>query len=337
MKKSLILFALLSTFILSAQDKETDKETDKDKSKKIKTISELTKSSIKMDGLFIIYQDTVSGELKMEIRNDQLNQDYIYFSQIADGVTEAGSFRGAYGSDVVFHIKKYFNKIEIVAPNTNFYFDPNNPLSRSQEANMSHAVISSNKILSEDKKKGSYLINVNDLFLSETLSRVKPPKRSGASPNRFSLGSFDKGKSKILEINNYPENTNLKTEYVFKNPNVLNSGSEAVTDGRYVSIQLFHSLMNMPDDGYEPRYDDPRVGYFLTYVNDMTETGTTNYRDMINRWRLEKKNPDQDLSEPVKPITWWIENSTPMEWRETIKDGVLEWNKSFEKSVLKMP
>ena len=47
----------------------------------------------------------------------------------------------------------------------------------------------------------------------------------------------------------------------------------------------------MPDDGYEVRYDDPRVGYFLTYVNDMTETGTTNYRDMINRWRLVKKNP----------------------------------------------
>ena len=124
----------------------------------------------------------------------------------------------------------------------------------------------------------------------------------------------------------------MKTEYVFKNPNVLNGGSEAVTDGRYVSIQLFHSFMSMPDEGYEPRYDDPRVGYFLNYVNDMTETGTTNYRDMINRWRLQKKNPDQEISEPVKPITWWIENSTPMEWRETIREGVLEWNKSFEKA-----
>ena len=67
----------------------------------------------------------------------------------------------------------------------------------------------------------------------------------------------------------------------------------------------------------------------------MTETGTTNYRDMINRWRLQKKNPDQEISEPVKPITWWIENSTPMEWRETIREGVLEWNKSFEKAGFK--
>ena len=59
----------------------------------------------------------------MLVTEDQLNKDFIYFSQIADGVTEAGSFRGAYGSDVIFHIQKYYNKIEFVAPNTNFYFD----------------------------------------------------------------------------------------------------------------------------------------------------------------------------------------------------------------------
>ena len=67
----------------------------------------------------------------------------------------------------------------------------------------------------------------------------------------------------------------------------------------------------------------------------MTETGTTNYKDMINRWRLVKKNPDQEISEPVEPITWWIENSTPHEWRETIKDGVLAWNEAFENAGFK--
>ena len=323
MKNLLLIIVLSISQILSAQDKE----------KKKKSIKDLTKSSQKIDGLFPIFQDSTSGELKMLVSEEQLNKDFIYFSQIADGVTEAGSFRGAYGSDVIFHIQKYYNKIEFVAPNTNFYFDSENPLSRSQEANTSHAIISSNKILAEEE--GKFLINVNALFLSETLSRVKPPKRPGSSPNRFSLGSFDKAKSKVREINNYPENTNLKTEYVYKNPNVLNGGSEAVTDARYVSIQVFHSMMSMPEEGYEIRHDDPRVGYFLTFVNDMTETGTTNYRDMVNRWRLVKKNPEQEISEPVKPITWWIENSTPHEWRETIKDGVLAWNEAFEKAGFK--
>ena len=312
-----------------------DKDEKEKKEKKEKTIEDLTESSRMIDGLFPIYQDTVTGELKMVISHDQLNKDFIYFSQIADGVTEAGSFRGAYGADVVFNIKRYFNKIEFIAPNTNFYFDKDNPLSRSKDANMSHAIISSNKILKEDKEDGRILINVNDLFLSETLRRVKPPRYPGSSSTRFTLGTFDKGKSKVKEINNYPKNTNLKTEYVYKNPGVLNSGSEAVTDGRYVSIEVFHSMMSMPDDGYEIRYDDPRVGYFLTSVNDMTETGTTNYRDMVNRWRLIKKNPELEISEPITPITWWIENSTPLEWRETIEEGVLAWNEAFEKAGFK--
>ena len=325
------IFFILISFLSFSQEKEQGKT----KEKKEKTIEDLTESSTLIDGLFPIYQDTVTGELKMIIHTHQINKDFIYFSQIADGVTEAGSFRGLYGSDVIFNIKRYFNRVEFVAPNTNFYFDPNNPLSKSKEANMSHAIISSNKILKEDNEKGRILINVNDLFLSETLRRVKPPSYPGSSSTRFKLGSFDKGKSKIKEINNYPKNTNLKTEYVFKNPGVLNSGSEAVTDGRYVSIEVFHSMMAMPDDGYEIRYDDPRVGYFLTSVNDMTETGTTNYRDMVNRWRLVKKNPDLDISEPVTPITWWIENSTPHEWRETIEEGVLAWNEAFEKAGFK--
>ena len=331
MRILLTILLLSMSLVVYAQDKD-EKEK---KEKKEKTFEDFTESSRMIDGLFPIYQDTVTGELKMVISHDQLDKDFIYFSQIADGVTEAGSFRGSYGADVVFNIKKYFNKIEFVAPNTNFYFDKDNPLSRSKDANMSHAIISSNKILKEDIEDKRILININDLFLSETLRRVKPPRYPGSSSTRFTLGSFDKGKSKVKEINNYPRNTNLKTEYVYKNPGVLNSGSEAVTDGRYVSIEVFHSMVAMPEDGYEIRYDDPRVGYFLTSVNDMTETGTTNYRDMVNRWRLIKKNPELEISEPLTPITWWIENSTPLEWRETIEEGVLEWNEAFEKAGFK--
>ena len=100
--KNLLLIILLSiTQILSAQDKKDKKE---------KSIKDLTKSSSTIDGLFTIFQDSSSGELKMLITEDQLEKDFIYFSQIADGVTEAGSFRGAYGTDVVFQIPKYYNK-----------------------------------------------------------------------------------------------------------------------------------------------------------------------------------------------------------------------------------
>jgi len=300
--------------------------------KKEKSIKDLTKSSKKIEGLFTIFQDTITGSTHLLVKKDQLNKDFIYFSQIADGVTEAGKFRGAYQGSSVFHLKKYFNRLEFVAPNTSFYFDENNAISKSSIANISDAVLAAGKILATNEKTGEYLIAADGLFLSETFTRIKGPRFPGQSPFAFSLGKFDKNKSKIKEIKNYPENTNVKTEYVYSNPSVLNGGSNAVTDGRNVSIKVFHTFMNMPESDYETRLDDARVGYFLTQTNNMTSTDVVNYRDFIHRWKLVKKNPNATMSDPVTPITWWIENSTPVEFRETIKDGVLAWNEAFKKA-----
>ena len=81
--------------------------------KKEKSIADLTKSSKKIEGLFTIFQDTVTGATKLLVKEEQFNKDYIYFAQIADGVTEAGNFRGSYKPSAVFHLKKYFNKIDL--------------------------------------------------------------------------------------------------------------------------------------------------------------------------------------------------------------------------------
>lgn len=316
--------------------KEVKKEIKKaPPKKKGKSIKDLTKSSKKIAGLFTIFQDTVTGATKLLIKKEQLDKDFIYFSQIADGVTEAGQYRGSYKGSSVFHVQKYFNRLEFVAPNMAFYFDEKNPISKSSKANTSDAIIAAGKILAEDEKTGEFLIEADALFLSETFTRIKNPRFPGQSPFSFSLGRFDKSKSKINEIKNYPENTNVKTEYVYNNPSVMNGGGKAVTDGRNVSIKVFHTFMNMPKDDYETRLDDARVGYFTTETNDMTSTDVVNYRDFIHRWKLVKKNPNAAMSEPITPITWWIENSTPLEFRETIKEGVLAWNEAFEKAGFK--
>ncbi|GAA4899554.1 zinc-dependent metalloprotease [Flaviramulus aquimarinus] len=306
------------------------------KKSKDKTIKDLTKSSKKIEGLFTIYQDTITGAIQMLISEGQLDKEYIYFSQIADGVKDAGSTaRGIYKGSKVFKIEKYFNKIEFVTQNTSFYFDPENPLSKSKNANISNGNMASLKIEAQDPKEGLYLIKADGLFLSETLSQIKSPSHPGKSSKAFKLGSLSKTKTKINAIKNYEENTDLVIEYVYSSPSVLNSGSNAISDGRNVSIKVHHSLIAMPDNDYEIRYDDPRVGYFTTQVDDQTSTKTIAYRDLVHRWHLKKKDPEAELSEPVEPITWWIENSTPLEWRETIKEGVLQWNVAFEKAGFK--
>ena len=335
--KKIKLFLVLSLFTFNtiiAQNNDT-KITDKKKDEKSKTLKDFIKSSKKIEGLFDIYQDTITGQVQMLIRENQLNKDYIYGSQIADGVVRTAGFRGQYKDEKILNFKKFFNKIEISAVNSNFYFDENNPLSKSKDANISNSLISSIKIKYFDKKKNAYLIDADGLFISELLTRIKLPTNPFQYNRSFQLGRFDRGKSKIEKIKNYPKNLNVKTNYVYNNPNVGSSGSSAVEDSRYVSIKTFHTIVEMPDDDYQIRLDDQRVGYFLTQVDNLTDPGTTNYRDLINRWKLIKKDPSLEISEPVKPITWWIENSTPIEWRETIKEAVLQWNPAFEKAGFK--
>ena len=143
--KKIKLFVVLSLFTLNtviAQNNDT-KITDKKKDEKSKTLEDFIKSSKKIEGLFDIYQDTITGQVQMLIREDQLNKDYIYGSQIADGVVRTAGFRGQYKDEKILNFKKFFNKIEISAVNSNFYFDENNPLSKSKDANISNSLISS--------------------------------------------------------------------------------------------------------------------------------------------------------------------------------------------------
>tara|TARA_B100000809_G_scaffold57505_1_gene53624 strand:- start:17588 stop:20179 length:2592 start_codon:yes stop_codon:yes gene_type:complete len=336
----LVSILLLSFSTASAQkkkkgDKKSKTETPKKDKDSPKKISELTKRHKKIDGLFLLYQDTTTGAIKMVVSKDQIGKEYIYFSQVADGVLDAGSFRGSYRGSKVFKIEKYFNKIEFITQNTSSYFDPKSALSKSASANMSAGIMASLKIEGVDEEKGLYLINADNLFLKETFSQIKPPKYPKQSPTAFSLGNLDKEKTKVNSIRNYPENTDLAIEYVYSKGTVLNGGSRAVSDGRNVSIKVFHSLIKMPENDYETLIDDPRVGYFTTQVTDMTSIGSVPYRDLVHRWNLKKKNPTAAISEPVKPITWWMENSTPLEWRETIKNAVLQWNVAFEKAGFK--
>ena len=344
LSKTILILITAIAFLIPqeglAQRKKKKKKGDKTevappKKSKEKKIKDLVKKSEKIEGLFTIYRDTINGSTQMIISEDQLDKEYIHFSQVANSATDAGAFRGAYRGSKVFKIKKFYNKIEFITQNTSYYFDPENKISKSKDANISEGVMASVTIEAHDKKKGLYLIKSDGLFLKETLSQIKRPRFPGQSPLAFTLGNLDKTKTKINAIKNYEDNTVLAIEYVYSKPSVLNGGSAAVTDGRNVSVKVFHNLIAMPDNNYEERLDDPRVGYFLTQVTDQTDTGSIPYRDLIHRWDLQKKDPNAAISEPIKPITWWMENSTPEAWKETIKAGVLEWNKAFEKAGFK--
>jgi len=109
--------------------------------------------------------------------------------------------------------------------------------------------------------------------------------------------------------------------------------SYEVPDGNGQLITLAYSMSVLPENtGYEPRKADPRVGYFATAYNDLgkaeEDSGWTRY---INRWKLEKADPSLTLSPPKEPIVFYIDHKTPIQYRRWVREGVLEWNKAFEK------
>lgn len=339
-----IVYVLLLSLVFllpmaAAQDEEEGEKDEADAvedSAEVVTIESKTEACRKFEGLFTIYQDTTDGKAYIAIDQNQLGKEYIYFTHTSEGLIDAGHVRGGYEGSRIITFERYFNRVEIVTRNTSFYFDPDNPLSRAAEANISPAILASQEIVADDTATNELLIEVDDVFLTEALHQVKPSPNPNAKPgDRFSLGNLNKDKSKYIEIRNYPLNTDVEVEYVYDNPSPVNRGGDGVTDARSVRIRLQHSFIEIPVNNYKPRMDDPRVGYFLTQITDMTSPSNTPYRDVIHRWHLEKKNPRAEISEPKEPITFWIENTTPLEFRDAVKEGVLRWNEAFKKAGFK--
>ncbi|PKD44157.1 zinc-dependent metalloprotease [Rhodohalobacter barkolensis] len=293
-------------------------------------LEKAVEKSIAYEGLFTIYQDTTNGSIKMAIHKDQLDKEYIYFGLSQDGVLEAGHFRGSFRDNKIVKVRRYFDKVEFVHVNNNYYFDDESPLSRASRANISDAVLFTGKIEVEDDSSGYLLIDADPLFLTESLHQIKPSPNPMSRPGQYSIGNLNREKNKYTAINNFPKNTDVIVEYVYENPYPTGSTSGAVTDGRSVKIAYQHTFIEMPDNEFEPRFADPRVGFFTTQMDDQISTSPTPYRDLIHRWNLEKQNPNAEISEPVEPIVWWIENTTPHEFRETIKEATLAWNEAFE-------
>ncbi len=295
------------------------------------TLGEKTKGSRKNGGLFTVYQDTLTGSTQLFIRKDQLDKEFIYQSFSISGPTQLFLNQNMIRSTMVFRVRKVYDRIEFSEQNTSFYYDPENRVSRAANVDVPSAVFFLEKVVAEDST--GYLIASDGLFLSEKMDPVKPVIPPGVPPGAvFNLGGLNIGKSGYSLIRSYPENTDVVVELAYENPMPLNRGGKDITDARYNKIKIQHSLLAVPQNDYLPRRDDPRVGYFGGEVNDLTSLSATPYKDFISRWHLVKKDPAASMSEPVEPIVFWIENTTPVEFRDVVKEAGEKWNEAFEKA-----
>lgn len=325
------LLALAVTGMLAVPSAIAEEKAKKGDKKKA-TLTETLKKKTAYDGFLPVYQDEKDGSTLLVVNEAQLNKPFLYFASTVDGALDAGHFRGGFRQHRLIELRRVFNRIEVVAKTPRYVFDENNAISKASEANISEAVLVSAKIVKEED--GKIAIKLDDVVKNEKLHRVAPMPSSDpkAAKTRFNVGKLSKNKTKISSIDNFAQNTHIVVDYVFENSTPKVRGGNEITDPRYTTVKLQHAFIELPESDFEARRDDPRVGYFGKQFDDLTSDQTFIGKDVINRWHLKKKDPSAAVSDPVEPIVWWIENTTPVEWRDTIRNATLAWNTAFEKA-----
>src|SRR5204863_2760869 len=153
--------------------------------------------------------------------------------------------------------------------------------------------------------------------------------------------TMDPTRSFIDRISPYPENIETEATHTYTRmaaPAGLTAPTAAPGGMRpgSATLVLHHSMVKLPEKPMMPRVFDERVGYFtvsqMDYSRDEHRAPRVRY---IARWRLEKKDPGAALSEPVKPIVYYIDSATPVKWREWMKKGVESWQAAFEQAGFK--
>lgn len=328
----LMTFLVLNPY-LSAEDESSNPE--KEEEKKV-YIEEMVKEYEELEGFFVSFRDPETNEIYLKINKDQLNKEFIYFSHVINGVVAARRNKGSYLDNGIFKIQKDLNNLRFIRVLTNYTFEEGTPLAKSKGTNMSDSTFRVLPIDGKNEDENEFLVNITSLLLSEDLTSIKPISSDDEyRSSRFNWGQISPTKSRVLGVYNYEQNTDFEVEYVIESAPSYKYDGEDVADPRNVSIQVRYSFIEMPQNNFEPRIEDQSIGYFSDRVTDLSSKDVTPYKDLIGKWDLQKKNPEKELSEPIKPIVFWIENTTPLELRDYIKQGVLAWNVAFEEAGFK--
>ena len=327
----------------SAMDKcMKDAKTKKDKKKCAKDNEQTIEEFIEDEGLDIIegyleiYTDDDKENYFLKLNQDDLNKKFLYFSYIMNA-PQGSTLTGGRPSDgKVLEFRKFKKEnIGLYQINTSYIYGDDNNIAKSTVTNITEAFIETFKPVA--RSESSVLISVNKFMASERIEAISYVPNEYREYVSVNYGRPDPKKTFINKVFNNESNTAVEVIFGYENksPNLDAYSVSAVTDPRYLSVTARHIFIKMPDDGYEPRVNDHRVGYFVNKSTDLTSYENFPNFALINKWRLIKKDPQAELSEPVEPIVYWVENSTPEEIIPAVVAGIENWNIAFEEAGFK--
>ncbi len=297
-----------------------------------KPFEEVVKDMEVKKGLFTFYFKADENKLLMEILPEQLDKVFLFAGTLEQATGERGLYAAQVGDSFPFVFRRVGKSVQWVLKNTAFTAAPGTPAARYTARSFADAILASAKFQSKPHaERKSILVDVAELFVGD-LPGIAPFLNQVYQPTNY---RFDKANSAIGPVKAFPENVlvDVWLHYVTDNPRTL---SVTLPDGRSIPLVFKYELSSLRETGYKPRLGDDRVGQFLTVHQDFTsDLPASPYTRYVERWQLEKADPAAKLSPPKRPIVFWLENTIPVEYREWFKQGVLLWNKAFERIGLK--
>ncbi len=262
------------------------------------------------------------GKVFFEIAGGNMNKDYIVAISIARGIAQGqllGGMTWGSGDDWLWRFRKVDDDIQIVRRNVRFTAKGGSPEEKAVKLAYTDSVLYALPIAAKGPG-GTSVIDVTPVFMSDL------PQISSALPGF----SFSSSRSSWAAVKALEENVELEVEATY-----ASSGGreiDTVPDSRGATINVHYSISELPSTGYQPRQADDRIGYFLTAIKDFSKQGQEDqFVRYVNRWDLQKADPTAELSPPKKPIIFWLEKTVPFKYRKAIREGILEWNKAYEK------
>jgi len=309
--KFTLLFLCLTTFLNAQTFKSLDE-----------------KENLKaFEGYFNFWYDENEDKIYLEV--DDLDKEFLYVHALTSGLgsNDIGLDRGQLGGTAVVKFQRAGNKLLLVQPNQDYRATTDNALERrSVEQAFAKSVLFGFKI--EEEADGTFLIDFTPFLMLDAHGVIQSLKRT--NQGNYAL---DKSKSALAmeRTKAFPKNTEFEVLLTFAGTPKGRYVGSVVPDPSNISIIQHHSFVQLPDDGFEMRKFDPRAGaYPLAYQDYSTPIYEPLTKRFIRRHRLEKKDPEAEVSEAVEPIVYYLDPGTPEPVRSALLEGASWWNQAFE-------
>src|SRR5688572_28602989 len=287
----------------------------------------ITRAARSDSGLFLVHR--VANRLYFELPDSLLGRDMLMITRIHRAPEDLSPFLNA-GSSLAEQLVRWEREGDrylLRSYSFRYVADDSLPIARSVEVNTFPPIIRAFAIAAENRDSSAAVLDVTALFEDDipALSGL-----SNAQRTQFRVRRFDPTRSFLNTARSFPLNVEVRHTQTF---DAAEPPSQASTGT--ISMQLSQSLVLLPRAPMRPRIADPRVGWFTTdQIDFSTRELKASIRSLIQRWRLEPKDPSAyargELVEPVKPIVYYLDPGTPTEWRSYIKRGIEDWQPAFE-------